>query len=119
VKANVKVVIAALAAMMGGSVLAAEPIGVLKRSNGDVRIERNGEHLKGARGALLYQGDRVITGANSHASITMRRTAPLTLGPGNDIPVDRYAADDVAVVKKAPPAILQGLASYFAVNRQR
>jgi hypothetical protein len=61
----------------------------------------------------------VITGANSHASITMRRTAPLTLGPGNDVPIDRYGADDIPVLTKAPPPILQGLASYFAVNRQR
>jgi hypothetical protein len=49
----------------------------------------------------------------------MRRTAPLTLGPGNDMPVDRYAADEMPAVTKAPPPILQGLASYFAVNRQR
>ena len=105
--------------MIGGSVLAAEPIGVVKRSQGDVRIERNGEHLRGARGSLLYHGDRVITGQNGHVSVTMRRTAPLTLGPGIDIPIDRYAADEIPAVTKAPPPILQGLASYFAVNRQR
>src|SRR5690242_14999553 len=105
--------------MIGGSVLAAEPIGVVKRSQGDVRIERNGEHVKGVRGSLLYHGDRVITGQNGYASVTMRRAAPLTLAPGNDIPVDRYAADEIPSVTKAPPPILQGLASYFAVNRQR
>ncbi|HEX2828044.1 MAG TPA: hypothetical protein VHP37_16950 [Burkholderiales bacterium] len=118
-EATGKVAVAALIAMMAGSVLAAEPIGVVNRSKGDVRIEREGEHLKAGRGALIYRGDRVITGPSAHASITMRRTAPLTLGPGNDIPIDRYAADEVPTVKRSPPAILQSLASYFAVNRQR
>lgn len=118
-KAAGKVAVAALIAMMGGSVLAAEPIGVVKRSKGDVRIERAGEHLKGSRGSLLYKGDRVITGADSFASITMRRTPQLSLGPGNDVAIDRYAADDMPTVKKMPPPILTGLASYFAVNRQR
>jgi hypothetical protein len=49
----------------------------------------------------------------------MRRAAPLSVGPENDLTLDRYAADERPVVKRPAPAILQGLASFFAVNRQR
>ena len=113
------VILASLLAVVGGTALAEEPIGVIKRSKGDVRIERSGEHLPAGKGTLIQRGDRVITGPSGYASVTMRRTAPITLGPGNDVVLDRYAVDEQPVVKRPAPPILQGLASYFAVNRQR
>lgn len=113
------VVLASMLAFAGGAALAEEPIGVIKRSKGDVRIERGGEHLPAGKGTLIQRGDRVITGTSGYASVTMRRTAPITLGPGNDVALDRYAVDEQPVVKRPAPPILQGLASYFAVNRQR
>ena len=119
VKATSKVVLAAVVAMLSSTALADDPIGLIKRSKGDVRIERSGEHIPAARGTLIQRGDRVITGSNGYASVTMRRTSPITLGPGNDVVLDRYAADEIPSVTRPAPPILQGLASFLAVNRQR
>jgi hypothetical protein len=112
-------VLAGVLAFVGTAAWADEPIGVIKRAKGDVRIERAGEHIAATKGTLIQRGDRVITGPTASASVTMRRTAPITVGPGNDVVLDRYAADEQPTVKRAAPPILQGLASYFAVNRQR
>src|SRR4051812_3634150 len=99
--------------MIGGLALADEPIGVVKRAKGDVRIERGGEHIGARRGTLIQPGDRLITGPNSYATVNIRRTSPITLGPGNDVPVDRYAANDLPTVKRPAPPLLQSLASYL------
>ena len=112
-------VLAGVLAMAGGTAFAEEPIGVVKRAKGDVRIERSGEHLPASKGSLIQRGDRVITGADGYASVTMRRAAPITLGPGNDVALDRFAGDEGPTVTRPAPPILQGLASFFAVNRQR
>src|SRR5688500_8543973 len=106
-------------AFMTSVALADDPIGVIKRPKGEVRIERAGEHIPASNGTLVHRGDRLITGANGHATVTMRRAAPLTLGPGNDVALDRFAAEEHPTVKRPAPPILQGLASFFAVNRQR
>jgi hypothetical protein len=113
------VVLAGALAILGSSALADEPIGVIKRARGDVRIERSGEHIPAKKGSLIRRGDRVITGPSSYANVTMRHAAPITLAPGNDVVLDRFAADERPVVKRPAPPILQGLASFFAVNRQR
>jgi hypothetical protein len=105
--------------MVAGAVLADEPIGIIKRSKGDVRIERSGEHIPAGKGTLIQRGDRVITGPDAYASVTMRRTAPVTLGPGNDVVLDRYAVDEQPTVKRPAPPLLQSLASFLAVNKQR
>lgn len=112
-------VVATLFATMGGSAFADEPIGVVKRAKGDVRIERSGEQIPAAHGTLVYRGDRLVTGAAGSASVAMRRTPQLSVGPNTDVTMDRYAADEMPSVKRQPPAILAGLASYFAVNRHR
>lgn len=112
-------VVATLFAMIGGSAFADEPIGVVKRAKGDVRIERSGEHIQAQHGTLVYRGDRLVTGNAGSASVTMRRTPQLSVGPNTDVAMDRYAADELPAVKRQPPAILAGLASYLAVNRHR
>jgi hypothetical protein len=117
-KPTLIVTLATALAFFASSALA-DPVGVVKRANGHVTIERSGAQVRALPGTELQRGDRVITGEDGYASVTMRRTAPLTIGPGNDVAVDRYAADAAPVVKRPAPAILQGLASFLAVNRQR
>jgi hypothetical protein len=111
--------LATIFALLCTTTYADEVIGVVKRVKGPVAIERGGVTTNAAPGAEVQRGDRVITGHEGFASIAMRRTAPLTVGPQNDLTLDRYAADERPVVKRPAPPILQGLASFFAVNRQR
>jgi hypothetical protein len=118
VKSKLIVVVATAFTLFASSAFA-DPVGVVKRANGRVTIERSGVQVRAVPGAELQRGDRVITGEDGYASVSMRRTAPLTIGPGNDVALDRYAADAAPVVKRPAPAILQSLASFLAVNRQR
>jgi hypothetical protein len=118
VKTNLTVTLATALAFFATSALA-DAIGVVKRAKGPVTIERSGVQVRAQPGAELQRGDRIITGQDGYATVSMRRTAPLTIGPANDVALDRYAADSMPVVKRPAPPILQSLASFLAVNRQR
>ena len=118
-KATLKFAVAAVFGLLAASSLAEEVIGVVKSSKGHVVIERAGVQVTPSRGTEVYRGDRLITGSAGHATVAMKRAAPVTVGPDNDVALDRFAADEMPVVKRPAPAILQGLASFLAVNRQR
>jgi hypothetical protein len=118
-KTTLRFAVAAGFGLLAASSFAQEVIGVIKSSKGDVVIERAGVQVTPARGTEVHKGDRLITGAGSHATVAMRRAAPVSIGPDNDVSLDRFAAGEFPVVKRPAPAILQGLASFLAVNRQR
>ena len=118
-KATLRLALAAGFGLLAVSSYAQEVIGVVKSSKGDVVIERAGVQVKPERGTEVHKGDRLITGPRSYATVAMRRAAPVSIGPDNDVSLDRFAADEFPVVKRPAPAILQGLASFLAVNRQR
>jgi hypothetical protein len=99
--------------------LADEAIGVIKRSYGVVVLERGTDQIVPRAGTEILRGDRLITGENGYASISMRRAASVSVGANSAVPLDRYAADAEPIVRKPAPGILQSLASFFAVNRQR
>jgi hypothetical protein len=111
--------VATVLAMLAASAIAQQTIGVIKRSSGQVALERSGVQVAPAPGAEVFRGDRVITGRDGYVNISMRRAAPITVGPESNVALDRFAADAQPVVKRPAPAILQGLASFLAVNRQQ
>lgn len=110
---------ATVLALAATASLAEESIGVIKRSYGHVVLERGTDQIVPKAGTEVLKGDRLITGENGYASISMRRAASVSVGANSAVPLDRYAADTAPVVRKPAPRVLQGLASFFAVNRQR
>ena len=114
----VKGAAAALLLLVATAVLAQEGIGVLKRYRGDVAIERGGMRLKAVKGTELQRGDRLITGDKAYAYVEMRGTGPLAVGPETEVALDRFAGETKRVTHRAP-RLLQGLASYLALNRHR
>jgi hypothetical protein len=119
VRLILNVAVATALGLLTASSMANEVIGSIKSSKGHVVIERAGSQFTAVRGSEVFKGDRVITGADGVATIAMRRAAPVNIGPENDVPIDRFAAGDIPTVKRPAPAILQSLASFLAVNRQR
>ncbi|HYH42430.1 MAG TPA: hypothetical protein VD867_10625 [Burkholderiales bacterium] len=115
---KLKVTLATLFALLAMPALAEDTIGVVKRSNGHVVIERDRVQIAAPQGTELLKGDRIITGPDGYANISMRRAVQLNVGPDADVPLDRYAAAG-PFSSKPTPAILKSLASFFAVNRQR
>ena len=108
----------ALLGISAGSVFA-QSIGVVKRSSGQVALERGDVQLPASAGTEVLRGDRLVTGPDGYATIHMRITGHVTVGPQTEVPLDRYAGDPQPVAKKRLPAVIEGLASFLAVNRQR
>jgi hypothetical protein len=80
---------------IGGSLPlhAGERVAVLKVSGGEVRIERAGT-LDAARGGQpLEAGDRLVTGSDGFAGITFDDNTRVSLGPGSDYRIERFAFD--------------------------
>ena len=118
-KSKVMIAAAAMLALTATAAVADETIGVIKRTHGHVVLERGTVEITARRGTEIQPGDRLITGEDGYASINMKRTGSVTVGANSAVPLDRYAADAAPVVPRPPPSILQSLASFLAVNRQR
>ena len=67
--------------------------GVVKRSQGEVSIERAGQRLAAAPGASLMTGDTVRTGPAGAAGITLRDDTLMTLGPDSELVISNFAFD--------------------------
>ena len=115
-KSKLKIVIAAALALAAISAQAQDAIGVVKRSSGQVVIEREGVKLASSTGKELLRGDRVITGSDGYANIKLHGAGPLSVSPDADVALDRWLPAQVAA---NPPGLFQRIASFIAVNRQR
>ena len=100
---------------MAPAARAAEPIGLVKTSSGDVQIERGGQKLAAASGAKLYQSDQVLTGADGAAGMTFIDNSRLSLGANSVLALERfrfntttYEGEFVSSVKKGTLAAVSG-----------
>lgn len=73
--------------------LAQERSGVLKNIEGDVKIIRDGKSLIALSGGALLEGDRIVTGRNSAAAVTLTDGTVLTAGPNSSIDLTHYSYD--------------------------
>jgi hypothetical protein len=119
VMGTLKAALAALLVLTATSVAAQDGIGLVKRSKGDVVIQRQGVRVPAVKGTELYRGDHLITSKDGYAYVEMRGAAPLAIGPETDVALDRFVSDEKRVANRSAPRLLQSLASYFALNRQR
>jgi hypothetical protein len=110
--------IAIVLALLATSAIAQDSVGVVKRAQGSVVIDRDGAQLTPKPGTELLRGDRLITGPDGHANLKLYTAGSLSIGPDTAVAPDRYIPDS-RKVKRPAPAILQSLASFLAVNRQR
>jgi hypothetical protein len=119
VKATLGVIMALMLACATAALAAQDSIGAVKRAKGDVVVERTGERIKAEKGTPLYHGDRLITGKGAYAYVEIPGTAPLAVGPETEVPLDRFATGGNLMSRLSAPRLVQGLASYLALNRQR
>jgi hypothetical protein len=117
-KLKVTLAVAIVSALLTLPAIAEDTIGVVKRSSGQVAIARDGAQIAAPKGTELLRGDRIVTGPGGYANISMRREVQLNVGPDADVALDRFVAESPFASKPAP-AILKGLASFFAVRLQR
>lgn len=69
------------------------PVGHLKRLIGTVTVEREGRTIAAALGSPLFQGDRIRTGRDGYAGITLADDTLLSTGPGSLLVLTRFAFD--------------------------
>ena len=86
--------LAALLAVATTCAAAQDVIGLVKRSKGDVTIERHGVRVPAVKGTEIYRGDHLITSRDAYAYVEMRGAAPLAVGPETDVALDRFAGDE-------------------------
>ena len=109
---------AALALSATSAFAAPEHIGVLKRTSGQVAIERDGARLAPVPGMELKPGDRLITGPDGYAKVSLRGSTPLSVSPDANVALDRFLPGE-PLAQPAQPGLLHRLASFLAVNRHR
>jgi len=70
---------------------AAEEAGLIKNSKGTVIIERGDIKLAASAGMTLFEGDKVATGEDGLAGITLRDNTLFSVGPKSTLVINRFA----------------------------
>lgn len=71
----------------------ADGIGRVKVTKGTVQIERAGERVPAAVGAVVYQSDRVVTGKDGSVGLTFADNSLLSAGPNTVLVLDQFRFD--------------------------
>mgnify|MGYP001191729312 CR=1 FL=1 len=74
-------------------VAAAEGIGLVKITSGEVTIERGKERLAAAVGLPVHQSDRIVTGPDGSIGITLADNAMLSAGPDSVLELEAFRFD--------------------------
>ena len=89
--------------------------GMVKNAKGSVTLERGGKAQALAAGATVMGSDRIVTGADGSAGITLRDDTLLSVGPNSRVSLDKFVFDDLthegemsASVKRGTMAVISG-----------
>ena len=70
---------------------AAERIGQVKVASGDVTVTRAGQVIPVATGTELFEGDQIVTGADSAVGMTFSDNSRMSLGPESSLTLESYS----------------------------
>lgn len=82
--------------------------GIFKTLEGEVAVLRAGQRLPALSGAPVWEGDRVLTGPNSAAALTLADGTVLTLGPNATADLVHHAYDPTTQSGSLLVQIVQG-----------
>ncbi len=103
-------------ALLGwSSAVWAEPAGMVKTARGTASIERSGQKIPVAVGALVESGDRIVTAADGAVGITLRDNTLLSAGPNATLDLKKFAFNSTthagaidASVKRGTLSVISG-----------
>jgi hypothetical protein len=72
-------------------VFAQEPAGRIKVASGSVFIVRNNGTVPAKAGEFVYQSDTLKTGTDGRLGVTLKDDTRVSLGPGSEVRLDRFA----------------------------
>ena len=87
---------------------AANDAGQIKSLTGSVQLEREGKRTPAALGAIVRQGDTIITGADGTVGITFSDNSLLSAGPDSVLAIDRYRFEPVTHAGKFDASLRRG-----------
>lgn len=73
-----------------GLALAADPVGVVRKSSGSVSVVRSGKGVPASVGMKLLPGDTVETGGDGSVGILLRDDSRLSLGPDSSFALTSF-----------------------------
>ena len=79
------------ACLLGTAACAADDAGVVKTSQGQVLIVRDGASLPAAVGSVVRQGDLLRTGEGASAGVMLKDDTRVALGPNSQVALDQFA----------------------------
>jgi len=89
--------------------------GIIKSAKGSVTIERDGRKAAGTVGAQVLASDRIVTGADGSAGITLRDETLMALGPNTTLAMNQFAFNSTthegrldASVRRGTLAVISG-----------
>lgn len=82
--------------------------GIIKTSSGSVIIERAGRKSAAAPGALIMATDRIITGADGSAGITLRDETRMALGPNTKLAMEQFSFNSTTHEGKLDASVRRG-----------
>lgn len=100
-----------LALLFSQPVLAQEQAGMIKKSSGQVSIERAGQKLAASVGTTVLVADKLRTGGDGAVGVTLRDNTLLSAGPNSLISIDRFAFDTTSQAGNISVGIRQGTLS--------
>lgn len=83
-------VLACICLLSAGAVLAQNVAGVVKKSEGNVSIQRGGKTIAASVGTQVMAGDVLRTADRSSTGVMMKDETRLSLGPNSQVVVDKY-----------------------------
>lgn len=86
----------------------AERSGTFKNIDGDVVLIRADRRLPAIPGGMLQEGDRVVTGRNSAAAVTLTDGTVVALGPNGSLDLTHYVFDTTSQNGSLLLNLLQG-----------
>lgn len=99
---------ACVGALPSASVLAADPIGLVKVLTGTASVTRDGGAQPLAAGSDVFRNDVVTTSAESSVGITFRDDTTLSMGPKGRMVLDDFAFDPAQENVKLGVRLLKG-----------
>ena len=70
---------------------APQPAGLIKIASGSAFVVRAGAQLPAEAGQAIFEADTVKTGADGRLGITLKDDTRVSLGPGSEVRVNRFA----------------------------
>ncbi|MTW05270.1 hypothetical protein GM668_24635 [Duganella ginsengisoli] len=82
--------------------------GIIKTATGSVTIERAGRKTAGTAGAVIMPSDRIVTGADGGAGITLRDETRMALGPNTALEMEQFAFNSTTHEGKLGASVRRG-----------